>query len=178
MSRNQQWVPLVHYQGHEISPSGEIRKASNGMILKTSVNQSGVRYVSIRNTTLGKYENKTVGVLVAETFCERYQRDAETVMHLDGNTENNEASNLMWATRWHAMAYHQEIVKNATNLKQRIQDATTGRIYRNIREAAMSTGCLPSQIDYGVRYNTALSEGSSLNFAHTTYPGGHIFKLA
>lgn len=177
MARNDIWVPLPHHQGHEVGSMGLIRNAQTGNILNTSINQSGVRYVAIRNTTLGKYENRAVGTLVAEAFCERFQNDAETVLHLDGNTENNEASNLMWATRWHAMAYHLEINKNDTNLKQRIQDEN-GRIYRNIRDAAMNTGCLPSQIDYAVRYNTALAEGTHPNLVHRTYPGAHIFRLA
>lgn len=169
------WVPLAHYQGHEISPSGEIRNAASKQILKTSVNQTNVRYVAIRNTTLNHYENKAVGVLVAETYCERFNTTDETVLYLDGNKDNNEASNLMWATRWHAMAYHQEIVKELPpGRRKRIRDGQ-GNVYKDTRQAAMSTGCTPSAIDYAARYNEALGRDAHINFVHYTYPGGHAF---
>jgi hypothetical protein len=177
MLRRTEWRPLRHYQGHEVSSDGQIRNIQSGQILKTSVNQTGVRYVAIRNTTLGKYENKTVGVLVAEEFCAPGRADEETVLHLDGNTENNEASNLMWATRWHAMAYHQEINSNDHPLRKRIKDSK-GQIFQNVVQAAMATGCLPSAIDYAVRYNDSLAIGEHANFVHRVYPGGHVFRSA
>lgn len=171
------WVRLAHYQGHEVNELGQIRNVETGQLLKTSVNQSGVRYVAIRNTTLGKYENRALGTLIAETFCERHAADQETVLHLDGDTENNAASNLMWATRWHAMAYHSEMAKQEWNPRIKVQDAE-GRVYANIGDAAMATGCLPSAIDYAIRYNANLAASSHLNFVHRVYPGSHIFYAA
>lgn len=176
MSRRD-WYPIPHYDGHEINEFGEIRNIQKGQVLKTSVNQSGVRYVALRNTTLGKYENRAVGTLVAETFCPGKSENTETVLHLDGNTENNHASNLMWSTRWHAMAYHNEINKGDFNPRKRIKDIS-GHIYANVREAAMATGCLPSAIDYAVRYNDSLAEDEHMNFVHRVYPGGHVFRSA
>lgn len=169
------WIPLPHYQGHEVSSAGEIRNSASGNILRTSVNQWGVRYVSIRNTTMGKYENKAVGTIVAAAFLGDPTQDAETVLHLDGNPDNNSATNLMWATRWHAMAYHKEIVSGQQNPRIRVSDEN-GTIYRNVVDAAMRTGCLPSGIEYAMRYNAALAKDEHINFAHRTYPGGHIFR--
>lgn len=177
MTRRGRWITLMHYQGHEINESGEIRNATTGQILKTSINQSGVRYVALRNTSLGKYENRAVGTLVAETFCDSHAPDAETVLHLDGDTENNAAHNLMWSTRWHAMAYHSEMQKGDFSLRKRVMDEN-GRVYDHVGIAAMNTGCLPSAIDYSCRYNEALSDGSHPNFYHKVYPGGHIFRYA
>lgn len=177
MIRRGNWVPLAHYQGHEINELGEIRNSQTGQILRTSVNQTGVRYVALRNTTLGKYENKAVGVLVAETFCEGMDAQHETVLYLDGNRDNNRADNLMWATRWHAMAYHQEMAKQDFSLRKKVIDSE-GRVYAHVGEAAMATGCLPSAIDYAVRYNDNLGSGEHINFMHRVYPGGHLFKSA
>lgn len=175
--RDNSWYPLNDYEGHEINERGEIRNATSGQVLKTSINQSGVRYVALRNTRLGKYENRGVAQLVADTFCEGRSDDQETVLHLDGDTENNAASNLMWATRWHAMAYHQEIHKAEVNLRKKVIDRE-GRVYSNVIEAAMATGCLPSAIDYAVRYNDSLAVDEHINFVHRVYPGGHVFRSA
>lgn len=175
MSFRNNWIQLAHYQGHEINPLGEIRNIRSGRILNSSVNQYGVQYVSIRNTTLGHYENKAVGVLVAETFIEGKTDNAETVLHLDGNTENNNAENLMWATRWHAMAYHDEIRKQNWNPRKKVVDENRN-IYSHVGEAAMATGCLPSAIDYACRYNENLAQDEHVNFVHKTQPGAHIFR--
>lgn len=168
------WTTLAHYQGHEINQAGQIRNAKTGRVLESSVNQSGVRYVSIKNTTTQRYENKAIGQLVAETFIGPSTANEETILHLDGNTENNRADNLMWATRWHAMAYHIEINRRDFSLRKRVKDET-GRIYANVGEAAMATGCLPSAIDYAMRYHESLHSDAHANFYHHTYPGGHIF---
>ena len=169
------WAPLRDYAGHEVSSDGEIRNIENGQTLKTLVNQTGVRYVSLRNTTLGKYQNCAVGVLVADTFCDGHTQDQETVLHLNGNTEDNAASNLMWSTRWHAMAYHKEINEGRHDLRRPVQDGNK-RVYANVLEAAKATGCLPSAIDYTVRYNDTLAVDSHVNFVHRVYPGGHVFR--
>lgn len=176
--RNVEWYVLPDHQGHEVNELGEIRNRQTGRTMQSSVNQSGVRYVSIRNTTLGRYENKTLGVLIAETFCGGRTANESTVLHLDGNTENNAAQNLMWATRWHTMAFHNEIVDSRFNKTPRVQEITTGHIYKNALDAAKHTGCLPSAIDYALRYNQSVNEYSNLNFVHKTYPGGLIFKYA
>lgn len=172
------WVTLEDYQGHEINEMGEVRNKQNGQILKTSINQTGVRYVSLRNTTIGRYENRAVGTLVADTFCPGRGPDAETVLHLDGNTENNSAENLMWSSRWHAMAYHQEINNtDVRTLRRAVVDAA-GRRFNNVLDAARATGCLPSAIDYAARYNDNLAANEHINFVHKVYPGGHVFRTA
>lgn len=171
------WAQLEDYLGHEVSSDGEIRNLNTGQVLKTSVNQTGVRYVALRNTTLGKYENRAVGTLVADAFCEGRSPDQETVLHLNGDTEDNRANNLMWSTRWHAMAYHQEINSNHQHPRKRIRNEH-GQIFQNVVQAAMATGCLPSAIDYAVRYNDSLAIGTHANFVHRVYPGGHVFRSA
>lgn len=180
MPRNDSWLVLPNHQGHEVNAEGQIRNIKSGNILKTSVNQSGVRYASIQNTTTRQYENKAVAKLVAEAFCPGQTRDANTVLHLDGDTENNRADNLMWTTRWHAMGYHDELNRYGIERehKARVQLHESGRIFKNALDAAKQTGCLPSAIDYACRYNDRLAKDTHLNFMHRTYPGGHIFKYA
>lgn len=171
------WTTPPDHQGHQVNASGQVRNVSSGKVMQMSVNQTGVQYVSIRNTTTGRYENVTVAVLVASTFCPGRSTNENTVLHKDGNSLNNHADNLMWATRWHTIAYHQEIADGRHDLKRRIQDST-GRIYPNILSAAMATGTLPSAIDYAVRYNQTLAKDEHVNFVHKVWPGGHVFTQA
>lgn len=169
------WIPLPDYDGHEINTRGNVKNVRSGNILKTSVNQTGVRYVSIRNTTIGKYENRSLSTLVAETFCVRPTRYTDTVLHLDGDISNIQAENLMWVSRWHAIAFHKEIADPQYNKTTRIADET-GRRYRSIADAATGTGCLPSAIEYATRYNASLAVDEHLNFVHRVEPGGRIFR--
>ena len=173
------WRTLVDHEGHEVNSQGQVRNIKTGKILRMSVNQTNVRYVTLRNTNIGQYENKAVSALIAEAFCPGRTREASTVMHLDGDTLNNAPNNLMWAERWHAMAYHREVDmlrrRTARSRKIQIQDQN-GRIYTSYLEAAMATGCLPSSIEYAVDYNANLEQGSHTNFVHKTFPGGFVFR--
>lgn len=177
MTRRSNWTSLENYAGHEVSDQGEIRNAKSRDILKTSVNQTGVRYVSIRNTVTMSYENKALSVLMAETFLGMPNKEAETVLHLDGDISNASANNLRWSTRYHAMAFHREIDNPMYRIRRRIQDEN-GRIYSCVQEASHFTGDLPSAIDYTIRYNDNMAQDTHANFIHKTHPGGHIFKSA
>lgn len=178
------WVTLPHHQGHEINSEGQIRNGRTGKILSPSVNQSGVQYVALRNTTQGQYENKAVGVLVAEVFCEGQTSQNTTVLYLDGDHNNNRASNLMWAPRWHAMAYHREI-NNLNRVPARPIRDDLGNYYPDIPSAARATGSLPSAIDYAVRYNDQIKKSQddyfsndSIGFTHKVWPSGRVFFSA
>lgn len=176
MSRRLQWVTLPDYTDHEVSSSGQIRHARSKQVLNTSTNQTGVRYAHIRNTTLNKHENKSVGTLVASAFCEGQSENTNTVLHLDGDQENCSAANLMWVTRFHAIAYHKEINDLEYQRRQRIIEDNTRRRYKTLQHAALETGCLPSAISYAVRYNDNMAEDEHTNFVHRVYPGGLIFR--
>ena len=176
MTRRLQWVTLPDYQDHEISSAGQIRHARSKQVLNTSVNQGGLRYAHVRNTTLGKTENKAVGTLVATAFCEGQSENTNTVLHLDGDPDNCSAANPMWVTRFHAIAYHKEILDPENQRRQRIVETLSGRRYRTLQDAALKTGCLPSAISYAVRYNDAQAVDEHTNFVHRVYPGGLIFK--
>lgn len=175
MRNRNKWIPLVNYEGHEISTQGEVRNIRSGTILKTSVNQTGVRYVSIRNTSEQKYQNRALSILVAEAFCNRLTQATDTVLHLDGDISNVEVGNLMWASRWHTIAYHKEIVDPRYSQSKRIRDDHNNS-YRSLADAARATGCLPSSIEYAIRYNNSLVIDEHLNFTQRVEPGGHIFR--
>lgn len=177
MRKRSTWTQLEQFEGHEINTRGEVRTIKSGHILHSSTNQTGVRYVGMRNTTEGKYQNRALSTLVAETFVPGRDHEHDTVLHLDGNKDNVEAGNLLWTTRWHAIAYHQEILLPRFTQTKRIIDGN-GRRYRSVAHAAMASSALPSQIEYAIRYNDTLAVDEHFNFVHRVNPGGHVYRSA
>lgn len=145
-------------------------------ILRTSVNQYGQRYATLQNTDTERTENRSVGQLICEAFYGTPTDREATVLHRDGNQDNNAVDNLMWTTRWHAMEYHAEIRNPEYKKPRHVLEVKTGIIYDSLHAAAIATACMPSAIDYSRRYNDALDNDAHANFSHKTFPGGHIFK--
>lgn len=174
MGRNT-WTPLIDFAGHEINSRGDVRHIRSRTQLQTSVNQHGTRYVSIRNTTLGKYQNKALNVLVAETFVPNYNPMHDTVIHLNGDQTDINAENLAWGSRWQAIAYHKEILEPRWEMPRRVH-VEGGPTFNSIKEAAMATTCLPSAIDYALTYNRKMALNEHLNFVQRTDPGGLVFR--
>lgn len=178
MANRNTWTPLLHHAGHEINSRGDVRHIRSRTQLKTSVNQFGLRYVSIRNTTTNKYENKPLNVLVAETFVPNDHPDIHTtVLHLNGDQTDVNAENLRWTSRWHAIGYHKEIVEEHWFRSRRVVlDGPQPQTFRSIGEAAMATTCLPSSIDYALQYNKHMALNEDLNFVQRVDPGGLVFR--
>ncbi len=173
------WYPIPDFDEHEVSDQGEIRNKNNKRVMKPSVNQTGVRYLSMRNTTLGGYQNRALSKVVADVFCPGKSSANDTVLHRDGNINNMNPNNLLWAPRWHAIAYHNQLQDQRWHVRNRVVEGVgdTGVIYRSFADAAMATGALPSEIEYAVRYNDALSDDTHPNLIHRV-TGGYVFRSA
>jgi len=184
MPKPSEWFSLADFDGHEIDQYGNIRNKSSGRVMEPSTNQTGVRYVGLRNTTIGRYQNRAVSTLSADTFCPNkgiitvYGGINDTVVHLDGDQSNASAANLLWAPRWFAIAYHEQMANLEYHKRKRIVEISKkpNIIYRSYAHAAMSTGALPNAIEYAVRYNDGhVSEDDRSNFVHRV-TGGYIFR--
>lgn len=177
MSGIEEWFDLYDYQNHEMNQRGEIRhKKTKRVLAATSKNQRGGRYVSIRNTTEGRMQNKSLGVLVAETFCpDRGEITLwgginDTVVFLDGDQNNVSPQNLMWAPRWYAIAYHDQVKNPVWNERHRVV-VNNGPVYRSYAHAAQHTGLLPTVIAHAVRYNDNVAVNASDNLVHRVVTG-------
>lgn len=84
------WLPgyLVREDGQIVGPTGVIRK--------TKPNKGG--YQTFNAHVLGKCKTIRVHVLVCEAWHGPAPVGTDLVRHLDGNRENNSASNLKWGT--------------------------------------------------------------------------------
>ena len=97
---NEQWRPITGYKGkYLVSDQGRIKslKHLKPRILKAFVNNKGYARVALCKN--GKSHHFLVSRLVAQAFCPNPDPEhANTVDHIDGDTQNNSARNLRWMT--------------------------------------------------------------------------------
>lgn len=92
-----------HAPAYEVLPDGRVFSlASNwrGLgkrLMKQHLNRDG--YPCVRLTLDGKRMRFRVHSLVAGNFLPRRPANHYEICHIDGNKENNHASNLRWGTR-------------------------------------------------------------------------------
>lgn len=121
------WKPVPSYEGwYEVSDRGRVRRvkatrgARAGAILKPlhvrSGNGRGRTYLKVRLSREGKAKQVLIHRLVAEAFHGPCPASMNNIVdHVNGDTSDNSASNLRWAT-W---------VTNATNRRGRASRGST-----------------------------------------------------
>ena len=94
----EQWKPINGTDGrYEVSNLGRVRTNSQRPGLLTLTKQpKGYRYVMIELSN-GKKKNCRVHRLVAQHFIPNPNNLPE-INHIDGNKDNNQATNLEWCT--------------------------------------------------------------------------------
>ena len=96
---------------YEVSDTGQIRNAKTGRVLKQFVGKDGYLRTQIAGKTV------VVHRLVACMFL-RTETGKEFVNHIDGNKQNNHASNLEWCTRSENMKHaYSHGLKSASGTK-------------------------------------------------------------
>ena len=107
MKLEEEWKDIENYPNYQISNLGRVKskerytKQRNGMnlrkekILTPQKDHKGYLYVRLYNGDKWKYFK--VHYLVAKTFIPNVNNEP-TVDHIDRNKQNNEVSNLRWAS--------------------------------------------------------------------------------
>lgn len=103
---NEIWKPIPNYEKlYEVSNYGNIRNSRK--LLKFYKINSG--YYALKLTKDGVRTSPLVHRLVALVFCPKLEEQTE-VNHIDGNKQNNHATNLEWCTssqnKQHGIASH------------------------------------------------------------------------
>lgn len=92
------WKPILGYDGYFVSNMGRVKhyvKTYDAYCLLTPQRNvlSGYYYVGIANKNLALHR------VVAHSFVDGETPENNTVNHIDGDTENNRASNLEWISQ-------------------------------------------------------------------------------
>lgn len=83
----EQWVD---HMGYKVSSEGRVRNAS-GKEIKGVLHKDGYRFMWFNGKIVSMHR------IIAKCFCEG-QKEGMVVDHIDGNKQNNKASNLEWVT--------------------------------------------------------------------------------
>lgn len=122
----EEWKPLL---GDEslgfVSNLGRI-KSVKGNILASTTSKNGYHYIVMEQRTRGIKMTIRIHRAVAFAFCEGYQ-EGFTVNHIDGNKDNNAASNLEWLS-------HKNNIRHAYRLGLRKNNHRKPKIPHEDRE--------------------------------------------
>lgn len=95
------WLPVIGYEGlYEVSSLGRVKSLPGGRRLGKVLKQANktLNYKCVTLCRDGVSNTQFVHRIVAEVFISNPQ-GKKTVNHLDGNPENNQVTNLEWATQ-------------------------------------------------------------------------------
>ncbi len=144
------WRRIEGYSDYEVSSWGNVR-GKHVNILKPACSR---KYLHVSLSQDGKITNMRVHKLVAAAFLGAQPFDGAVVAHNDGDSSNNNVSNLRWTTnldnqadadhhgtRLKGSAIHLAVLREEQipSIRKR---ALSGEIYKNIAE------------DYGVSIST------------------------
>lgn len=85
------------FENYTISENGEVINTATGKVKTPSDNHSGNGYLYVDLHNKGTRKKYLIHRLVAEYYIENPE-NKPYVNHIDGNTKNNNASNLEWCT--------------------------------------------------------------------------------
>lgn len=146
--------PVKGYEGHySVSADGVIFSAITGKSLKPYMSD---RYYRVKLYSNGKGKMYMLHRIVAEAFCENSE-GKPFVNHIDGDKENNAASNLEWCTasenEKHAHLLGLNDIEHMLRVtrKRVIQKDLSGhilKIWTSMSEAARAVGVDVSGISF------------------------------
>ena len=121
----EQWKPIKGYEGlYEVSNLGRIKSLRSGRLMSLCPNSR--KYLGAHLTKDGKSETVHIHRIVAEVFCERPE-GKNVVDHINGNKNDNRASNLRWTTQ-------KENVRNSRRVRPVVR--SDGKYYESLRAVA------------------------------------------
>jgi len=149
----EEWIPLQDYPGYSASNMGKIRNDARSRILATVPTASRYMYVSLMQN--GKQVTRGVAKLIAQTFVPNPRPDQfDTPIHLDGDTSNSQACNLLWRPRWFAIKFTVQFYSEIVYRPKPILNITTGEIFEDIWDVVKRDGVLYQEVVLAISNKT------------------------
>lgn len=92
------WKAIPNWARYQASDAGDIRCALSGIVLRPRVMKQGTRRCVLLLADDGEYRMRAIGRLVCMAFHGLPPSPSHQAAHGDGNSLNDAASNLRWAT--------------------------------------------------------------------------------
>ena len=145
------WIKVKGFELYSVSDQGNVRNDKTGRILKGGLDTYGYPQVILCKN--GARVNRKVHRLVAEAFVPNPDNKPQ-VNHIDGNKQNNAASNLEFCTNQENQTHFWRYLNNEQNKANRINAhkgkgllsdnpnsksvirLEDGKVFRTIKEAA------------------------------------------
>lgn len=144
---------IKEYPSYSVSTTGNIRKNSNGKILKASRKPNGYMQINLF-TCDGRRKKEYIHRLIALTFIENPNKFPE-VNHIDGVRDNNQVSNLEWVS-------HKENMEKSTLPKRisvkRVSDGAI-KVFNTIGEACSVLNLTGSNVSACLNGNQRTHKG-------------------
>lgn len=128
---------------YSVNKNGDVRNDRTNKLLSPLVTNCG--YLQVRLWVNNKVFYKLVHRLVANAFIDN-PLEKETVNHLDGDKQNNNVTNLEWATKSENQKHRYDVLgkrghnpstKEANEAcRKKVRCLDTGCVYASITEAA------------------------------------------
>lgn len=145
MIHEDEWVKVEGFPGYSVNPLGQVRKDSNGRIMRPRINQDGVAYIGLMRND--RQHIRSLSRLVALTFLPSPNNIFDTPINLDGDRTNCRVDNLMWRPRWYAVRYtNQFTTPYHSPIYAPIRAVETGETFLNSMAAACRYGLLEYEV--------------------------------
>ncbi len=138
-----QWKPINGFPGYLVSDEGEVYSERNKMILSQSgINNGNGLKVNLMKE--GHIHTRAVRTLVQEAFPEEDIWDqANTPININGDINDNSASNITMRPRWFAWKYTRQFNESIPlEYNIRVLNEQSQLVYDTVMEAGIADGVL------------------------------------
>lgn len=141
----EEWSLIREFPGYSVSDCGRVRNDEQNRMMAICFNLGGTAHVGL--TKNKKQHKRSVALLVARAFLRPAEDPRfDTPIHLDGDSRNNHAENLMWRPRWYAIRYQHQFTMAPQGFSVPIFETHTGEKFENSWEAATKYGLIDRDI--------------------------------
>lgn len=143
----EQWRTILEFPNYQISNKGRVFNLRTKREMNTSSTNYGHSKITLTDYD-GKRYTRSVALLVAQAFVPAPNIMCDTLMVLDGNLDNVDATNLAWRPNWFAWKYTRQLktIQPVHYHNLHVMNTTLGIEYSSIIEAGIAEGLLFSDI--------------------------------